>query len=42
MPNTERKQPSLHSRLLWFVALWAGGVLTVAAIGTVVRAFLAT
>ena len=38
MPNTERKQPSLHGRLLWFVALWAGGVLTVAAIGAVVRA----
>lgn len=42
MPNTERKEPSLQGRLLWFVGLWAGGVLTVAAIGAVVRAFLAT
>lgn len=41
MPNAERKEPSLQSRLFWFVALWAGGVLTVAAIGTVIRVLLA-
>lgn len=29
------------SRLLWFVALWAGGVLTVTAIGLVIRLMLA-
>lgn len=29
------------SRLLWFVALWAGGVLTVSAIGVVIRLVLA-
>lgn len=28
------------SRLLWFVALWAGGVLTVTAVGLVIRMFL--
>ena len=42
MPNTERNEPSLHSRLLWFVALWAGGVLTAAANGAILRAFLGT
>ena len=42
MPNTERNEPSLHRQLLWFVALWAGGVLALAAIGAVIRALLAT
>ncbi len=30
----------LPGRLLWFVALWAGGVLTVAVIGYVIKLML--
>jgi hypothetical protein len=32
-------QPLRH-RLIWFVALWAGGVATVAIIGLVIRRWL--
>jgi hypothetical protein len=28
---------SLAKRLLWFVALWAGGVLAVSAVGLVIK-----
>ena len=41
MPDADRHRPTLRSRLLWFVALWTGGVLTLTAVGAVVRAFLA-
>ena len=33
-------EPPLQRRLLWFVALWAGGVLTVGAIAYVIRFWL--
>jgi len=33
-------QAPLHRRLLWFVALWAAGVLTVGAVSLVIRAWL--
>ena len=35
-----RFQPSLRSRLLWFVALWLGGVGTVATIAFIVRIWM--
>lgn len=31
---------SLTRRLFWFVALWAGGVLTITAVGMVIRIVL--
>jgi len=39
--NGGRDKKSWPRRVGWFVALWAGGVLAVAAIGLVIRAFLA-
>jgi hypothetical protein len=30
----------LYQRLLWFIGLWAGGVLTVTLIGLAIRAVL--
>jgi hypothetical protein len=33
--------PAKVHRLAWFVGLWAAGVLTVAAIGFVIKLFLA-
>ncbi len=36
MPITTEQRP-VWQRLLWFVALWAGGVLTVAAIGYAIK-----
>lgn len=41
MPDADRHRPTLRSRLLWFFALWTGGVLALTAVGAVVRAFLA-
>jgi hypothetical protein len=41
MAETDRDRLSLTRKLLWFIGLWAGGVLTVAAVGAVIRAFLA-
>lgn len=35
MPITTEKP--LWQRLLWFVALWAGGVLSVAAVGYAIK-----
>lgn len=32
---------SLPARLLWFVGLWAAGVLTVAAVGYIIKLVLA-
>jgi len=32
--------PGLAKRLLWFVALWAGGVLSVAAVGYAIKLML--
>ena len=32
--------PSLARRLLWFAALWAGGVLSVAAVGYAIKLML--
>jgi hypothetical protein len=39
MPSAQI-QPSLRSRLLWFVALWLGGVGTVATIAFIVRTWM--
>ncbi|MDI6028473.1 DUF2474 domain-containing protein [Corticibacterium sp. UT-5YL-CI-8] len=36
----ERQPGPLWLRLAWFVALWAGGVLTVAAVGYGIRVWL--
>lgn len=32
--------PSLRQRLLWFVGLWAGGVLCVTLVGALIRWWL--
>ena len=36
------EEPSLWKRLAWFVLLWAGGVLAVAAIAYALRAVIPT
>ena len=33
-------QPPLHRRLLWFVGLWAAGVLSVGAVSLLIRMWL--
>lgn len=37
MPDTTEANKPLAKRLLWFAALWAGGVLSVAAVGTLIK-----
>lgn len=37
MPETRDAPGSRGARLLWFVALWAGGVLVVGAVAFVIR-----
>lgn len=37
MPRGERSGHSLGRRLLWFVALWCGGVLAVGALAYLLR-----
>jgi len=34
-------EPPLHRRLLWFVALWAGGVLAVGTVAWLLRRWIA-
>lgn len=33
-------EPPLHRRLLWFVALWAAGVLTVGSVAWLLRLWI--
>ncbi len=37
MPDTIEANKPLGKRLLWFVALWAAGVLSVAAVGAFIK-----
>ncbi len=37
MPDTTEPQRPLARRLLWFAALWAGGVLSVASVGYLIK-----
>ena len=37
---TARPEPPLAQRLLWFAALWVGGVLAVVAVGLLIRSVL--
>lgn len=40
MPHDNPFRPPLRRRLAWFVGLWVASVLTLAAIGFLIRAWL--
>ena len=36
-PGTRPERPRLIKRLLWFIALWIGGVATIAVVGLAIK-----